>query len=146
MKNKKIKEKRKIHRITNHSLINKGKKDFLLNHFHEVKIIKNKISLDMFNYIQNMNKIEHKFSYQFLLKEYSNQFNQNILTSNEFQKVVKTIGIFYEEYLKRVTLNKIFQIQNKIYNDVKAKTVNKNNNSSSNYKANYELSIIEFCD
>jgi len=131
---KKIKEKIKVNRITNHSLINLGKKEFLLNHFQEVKKIKNQISLDMFNYIQNMNNIEHKFSYKFLLKDYLNSLNQNILTKNELQKVVKTIGIFYEEYLKRVTQNKIFKIQD----DIKIKYYSK-----SSIKFNYKKGDVK---
>ena len=106
--------KTKVKRITNHSIINKGKKTFLLNHFASVKDLKNRISKDIFTHIQNLSGIDLNFKYQFMLAEYLNSIDQNHLTKNELQKVAKSIGIFYEEYIQRITQNKIFQIQSHI--------------------------------
>jgi IS605 OrfB family transposase len=111
---KKNSEKIKVNRITNHSSINKGKKEFLLQHFEDVKNLKNVISRDMFDKIQQDTKIDHKFSYPFKLAKYLNSLNQNHLTKNELQKVISSIGSFYEEYLKRVTQNKKLFIQDRV--------------------------------
>ena len=116
----------KINRISNHSEINKNKKSILLEHFDQVKAIKNQISLDIYNYLKLDTFNEELLSFNnfypdfkpFHLAKYLNSLQsslkENYLTANEIQKVAKSITHMYENTYSDITSSFKFKIQSNV--------------------------------
>jgi len=130
-----------VNRITSHYKTNKQKYNHIIEHFEEVKNIKNKISEDIFNYIILNENIHINLNY-FLLKEYREDFKQEELSKWELQKITKSIVDFYSNYISKITKNKQFKIQKSITkNYYKKNTKSHKKGELKEYTLNFQHTI-----
>jgi hypothetical protein len=100
-------------RISSNTCINVGKETKIYEIFDEIKVTKNKISKDIFEYLKYQTKTIHSKLYHFSLTEYYTQIQkqQSILSAWETQKIIKNIIEHYNNYIKQISKNNRFQSQ-----------------------------------
>lgn len=101
------KDKLKTKRISSSAIINKKKKDRLIEHFDFVKNHKNRISRHIFNNKELLLTTESKKR----LMSHAKDFNTDQLYSWEVQTMFKQSLDFYENWLDKLTMNNKFFIQ-----------------------------------